>query len=1256
MKRCLIAFAAVALATSVFAQKPEICKFSVGNDSFLNGMSPNGKWATFERQAGEEEVTFDVQIIDLATGKVISYTPEKMINYRGKEEPFVDGSYSQPFGVSDDGKTVYGSVNGYPAYFTVDDLTWHCLSMGSTADNRNLSGAVYGMSQDGKRKAGWFAGTSMTELKSALWEDDQIRMLKNLPTYKDMYDLGIIDYYDYQDQKDLTPNYTFRTISSDGSKMVVGIDHNRPKWGCSYGIYDLDKETFTFILAPQWEYGLSFTDSAYMSNNGEWVTGTMYFLGDDPEGYEDHEGVYRFHVPTEKLEVFSELQDRNILATAIDNKGTILGGTPSSQPMRNMVIFHNNLWVDLGKILEQKYNINYYTTTGYDNSGYPVGVSSDGKTVLSQAEFRGGAFALTLPVEFSEAAEGTSLLTEYMVSPVAGKKFSRLKDIIVRFSYSCVPSKDAKVIVTDEDGNKVGESKEFTPFSSQNILYTVTFPDIDMAEGKKYNVNIPAGTFVVDGTTMGNPEINISYTGRASTPVKSIGVTPEKESFINVFSYNNPVIVMFDADLALSTAVHPQLFEEGRTEPLCNLSVTADGANLFVYPASERRLAKDRNYRIEIPAAIVTDLGGVGANEAFSLAYKGAFVPTPVEDPARPFFENFESPNEAIYNFLMIDGDANMPSEEMAGLGFDQYNTPWNFSVRDEGSVDYCAASHSMYSPAGQSDDWMMIPQLKINDKDYYLTFKGQSYLSECVDKLKIVVWEYNDVISQLDDELLKKAKKEAKTLAEVQLVPSKTEGLLEDSWTTYEFSLADYAGKNVYIGFVNENRDQSAIFLDDIAVECRGAYTLSVATEPNLIEADKTEVMAYINVSSATPLTNLVAELNIPALSYTKTIRETDLSLTAGQRYTVTFPDVPVEKGVVNQFTLSTTLGGLTQTYTGKVVNHAFEINRRVLIEEGTGMWCGNCPYGEVTLDHLQETMPDNIAVISVHNGDALALTDYDNLLALGGYPNGRIDRLGKVYAPMYNDNHTGEKNFISPSGDKTFKDMVLSELSNASEGEIKFGDVTYFSGDNAVELPLNLRFSVNRENVIYNIFTCVVENGLSGRQTNYFAGANSPIMEWWTLQPGTVDYTYNNVARAMIGGFYGQSNLVPTAVKAGEVYNARVAFVLPSNISNPENMHFVVALLDGTSGRVVNSDVCKVFAVNPTPGASSVEEIAAGASTAELKVDNGCILINGSADVEVYTTSGMRVRNNNLIKGIYLVRKVMADGSVFNGSIVVR
>lgn len=1211
--------------------------FDVGSDAYTNSMSRNGLWATFQPQA-DAGVGLEFSVIDMTTGQLKPMSPKKMIDYQGKEQAFSEGSYSLAAFISNDGQTIGGTVDGYPAYYTVADGTWHCLSMGDRQTNRNFGGEVYSMSDDLSVMCGWFLELgSMTCFKGGVWKNGELQTLPALPTYRDMYDAGILLPYQYEEVAGQTPNYAFRSLSSDGKKLLVSVDHNYPAFGCSQGVYDLENDTFSFITIPASKgLGFTYTDSAVMSNNGKFCTGTITFLEGD---LLDVQAVFVYDTDTKDLQLFYDMADRDVLACAIDNNGTVYGATPASSPVRNTVIRSGHLWVNLDKTLSQKYGIDYRTISGFDTTGYPVGVSDDCKTMLTQAEFRGGALSLTLPETFDQAVQGVSLLTDYLTSPVSGSRFSRLNKVMIRFSYEAEPIADAQITVSDEEGNTVATSTSIESFSAQRLLYTINFPDTYMIAGKKYKVNIPAGTFVVPGTDMGCPAISVTYIGRADEPVEVTKVNPADGSYINEFSINSPVKLTYDAVLTLGNAVRAELYEEGKEKAICTLAAETDGNMLTLYPATSRKLSEGKTYKVVIPAGLVADLGQTGQNEAKTLTYHGTFVPQATQNGNYLFFDDINEPASSLSNFLLFDGDQRTPVSEMEAVGFDASNTPWNFSVRDESATDFAAMSHSMYTPAGQADDWMMIPQLEIPNADYFLTFKAQGFSQQANDVLKILVWEYDDVISSLDAQMMAQVNQEAVLFQDFTVTPALTEGILAGNWTNYEFSLSRFAGKKIYIAFVNQNNNQSAILLDDIGVEYRGNYGLYLSTPTSLVQADNVKVSGKIAVQNEGPFNDFSATLTAPG--YSKEISASGLNLDKGAEYIFEFPEaMPLTHGEVNEYTVTTTLDGVKQVYKGKVSNHAFEIPRRVLIEEGTGTWCANCPRGEVALEHLEETLPDNVAIIAVHNGsDPFAFEEYNSFMAFGGYPAARINRLENRVMPLYPDPELGRYSYTSSKGDETYADLVYSQLEEGTPAEIKITDPVYYSADGLVNVPVTVRFSLSQSGKTYTVFTAVVEDDLHGRQDNGHVGSTDPLLEWWGAQPQKVSWTYNNVARDVIGGFFGISGRVPRDIVAGEEYTTELVFPVPSTVRDTANMKFVVALLDGATGYAANSDVCNRFEVNDTPGAS-VETIDGGIAVANARLEGGSIWFGAERAEGVYTLDGCRVANEHLAAGLYIAR----------------
>jgi len=76
-------------------------------------------------------------------------------------------------------------------------------------------------------------------------------------------------------------------------------------------------------------------------------------------------------------------------------------------------------------------------------------------------------------------------------------------------------------------------------------------------------------------------------------------------------------------------------------------------------------------------------------------------------------------------------------------------------------------------------------------------------------------------------------------------------------------------------------------------------------------------------------------------------------------------------------------------------------DTDMNVLLEEGTGTWCGFCPYGADTLKALIEENPGRVFGISYHGGSSTEpmktpFTDFwTNLVDLQGWPQGSINRI---------------------------------------------------------------------------------------------------------------------------------------------------------------------------------------------------------------------------------------------------------------------
>ena len=83
----------------------------------------------------------------------------------------------------------------------------------------------------------------------------------------------------------------------------------------------------------------------------------------------------------------------------------------------------------------------------------------------------------------------------------------------------------------------------------------------------------------------------------------------------------------------------------------------------------------------------------------------------------------------------------------------------------------------------------------------------------------RVLVWKCDERYNTLSSEVVKRMRDEGTVIFEQQLTPGATEGTLADEWQNVSLPLSAFKGSNIYIAFVNENENQSMIFIDNIDV-----------------------------------------------------------------------------------------------------------------------------------------------------------------------------------------------------------------------------------------------------------------------------------------------------------------------------------------------------------------------------------------------------------------------------------------------------
>lgn len=292
----------------------------------------------------------------------------------------------------------------------------------------------------------------------------------------------------------------------------------------------------------------------------------------------------------------------------------------------------------------------------------------------------------------------------------------------------------------------------------------------------------------------------------------------------------------------------------------------------------------------------------------------------------------------------------------------------------------------------------------------------------------------------------------------------------------------------------------------------------------------------------------------------------------------------------------------------------------KRMVVEEGTGTWCGYCPRGIVGMRYMEEKYPHTFVGIAVHKSDALETASYAPL-AFGGYPNCMVDRDNTL---VFDPN--------SQSLQSAY-DRLTAVLPEAGiEIAAKFAD----NDKTKIEATATTTFLFPQTSANYRLAFVLMESGVKGyQQANYFSGGKV-VMGGFENLPSEVYIDMNHVARDIVN-YEGIENSVPSSFEADQELNYTQTLDIPYSVQDANNLSVAVLLLNGRTGKVVNAAKTKV-------GSSSTASISVKAQEApRLFVAGGKVCAAGGAAVlQVYTVDGVLVANSSLSKGVYVVRGV--------------
>jgi len=305
-----------------------------------------------------------------------------------------------------------------------------------------------------------------------------------------------------------------------------------------------------------------------------------------------------------------------------------------------------------------------------------------------------------------------------------------------------------------------------------------------------------------------------------------------------------------------------------------------------------------------------------------------------------------------------------------------------------------------------------------------------------------------------------------------------------------------------------------------------------------------------------------------------------------------------------------------------------SFRPDKRVVIEEGTGTWCQWCPRGHVAMAYMKENYPESFIGIAVHNGDPMVVPEHDNNIQVSGYPGCDADR-------------TIRSASVSTDLFVQYYNQLYQVAPIAADVSARF-----FEGTRELEVEVSAEYVTRLSGIDHRFSVVLMEDEVTGTgsgyaQVNVYDGGGAGPLTGaghdWTTAGNPVpasDMVYQDVSRAILGGYNGTSGIIAADVEAGDAFSQTFTYEVPATY-NWENMHAVVLVLDGATGAILNANIASFDLASSTNQvfANELLDVFPNPSKGEVNIN---LELEEATDVQltVYTTAGKQVATQYLGK----------------------
>ena len=558
---------------------------------------------------------------------------------------------------------------------------------------------------------------------------------------------------------------------------------------------------------------------------------------------------------------------------------------------------------------------------------------------------------------------------------------------------------------------------------------------------------------------------------------------------------------------------------------------------------------------------------------------------------------------------------------------------PYTLLLYDNNRV---AFTTSEFSDGETSDQWLITPEFEITEESelLYFTVYASGTTMRC--NYQVLLSEGGTEESDFSKQLLSTALQ-----GQNLVVNTATRRVVIDG----------YAGKKVRLAFVNKNNTRGILGFSDIGV---APYYMQIENpeglESMVVDADDPTLTFKLRVATTSKVNGLTATLECG--NGFETHYEFSGNITSGMFTTISpvFKDIDF-KGL-NQMPYKVSLRpnnpDLPETIIeGELVKAPRLYATNVVSEEGTGTWCGWCPYGMGLMEYYSDVYDgkegrSKFIPVAVHSDDPMQAND----AYVTGWQKAAQKYMPSLGFPCIMANravceHPVTIDIKSMAERKAYANLYVSRVDM---------DETDWN----VKVAFRPRVSFNADDFTFRASVILLENGLTGTgsqwaQTNNlyqytedmmieeFGVEKTAYLKRFLSRPNNVipasEMVYNDVVRDAYPSFEGM--VLDGVWKADTYRDEEISFSLPYSVRNPENISLVVVLTDNATGQIVAAD--EVKAADFGKDLSGVGSMMTAAEGIALYRSGDAVVaeIEETGTAEVYSADGLRTGVIILVEG---------------------